>query len=67
MILATGGGVSDFFPLPDYQTDANVPLSLDTKFKGRGVPDVAGDADPDTGYKVLVDGQQIGGWWYKVR
>lgn len=23
----------------------------------RGVPDVAGDADPDTGYQVLVDGQ----------
>lgn len=60
---ATGGGVSDFFPLPDYQTHANVPVSLNTKFKGRGVPDVAGNADPSTGYKVLVDGQQyvIGG------
>jgi kumamolisin len=60
---ATGGGVSDFFPLPDYQANANVPASLNAKFKGRGVPDVAGDADPNTGYKVLVDGQQfvIGG------
>lgn len=60
---STGGGVSDFFPLPDYQAKANVPLSLNTKFKGRGVPDVAGNADPSTGYKVLVDGQQfvIGG------
>jgi len=60
---ATGGGVSDVFPLPDYQSDANVPLSLSSQFKGRGVPDVAGDADPDTGYNVLVDGQQfvIGG------
>jgi kumamolisin len=30
---------------------------------GRGVPDVAGNADPATGYQVLVDGQQnvIGG------
>ena len=30
---------------------------------GRGVPDVAGDADPESGYNVLVDGQQtvIGG------
>ena len=30
---------------------------------GRGVPDVAGNADPDTGYQILVDGQQtvIGG------
>lgn len=56
---ATGGGVSDFFTLPDYQANANVPVSLNTKFKGRGVPDVAGDADPSTGYKVLVDGQQL--------
>jgi kumamolisin len=25
---------------------------------GRGVPDVAGNADPETGYQVLVDGKQ---------
>ncbi len=56
---ATGGGVSEFFPLPDYQAKAKVPVSLNTKFKGRGVPDVAGDADPSTGYKVLVDGKQL--------
>ncbi|MDB5111411.1 MAG: family peptidase [Mucilaginibacter sp.] len=56
---STGGGVSDYFPLPNYQASAGVPLSLDTKFKGRGLPDVAADADPDTGYKVLVDGQQM--------
>lgn len=60
---ATGGGVSDFFPLPDYQANTNIPVSLNNNFKGRGLPDVAGDADPSTGYKVLVDGQQfvIGG------
>jgi kumamolisin len=56
---AGGGGVSTYFPLPDYQTNANVPLELDTNFKGRGVPDVAADADPDTGYKVRVDGQDM--------
>jgi len=56
---ATGGGVSDFFQLPDYQKKAKVPLSIDTKFKGRGVPDVAGNADPQTGYKVRVDGQNL--------
>jgi kumamolisin len=56
---ATGGGVSNFFALPDYQLNANVPLSIGTQYKGRGVPDVAGDADPNTGYKVLVDGQQM--------
>ncbi len=56
---ATGGGVSDVFPLPDYQSAANVPLAIISQFKGRGVPDVAADADPDTGYNVLVDGQQL--------
>ena len=56
---ASGGGVSSYFPLPDYQASANVPLEIDTQFKGRGVPDVAANADPDTGYKVLVDGQEL--------
>ena len=56
---ASGGGVSSYFPLPYYQANAKVPLEIDTQFKGRGVPDVAADADPDTGYKVLVDGQEL--------
>jgi kumamolisin len=55
---ATGGGVSEVFPLPSYQQSAHVPLSVNaSKHKGRGVPDVAGDADPATGYQVRVDGQ----------
>jgi kumamolisin len=57
---ATGGGVSDVFALPDYQTSANVPVSVNpSHFKGRGVPDVAGDADPATGYQVRVDGYDV--------
>jgi len=56
---AGGGGVSTYFPLADYQANAKVPLEIDTKFKGRGLPDVAADADPNTGYNVLVDGQQL--------
>ena len=56
---ATGGGVSDFFPLPDYQANTNVPLSISTQFKGRGLPDVAADADPNTGYNVRVDGANM--------
>lgn len=56
---ATGGGVSDYFPLPDYQANANVPVAISTKFKGRGLPDVAADADPNTGYNVRVDGQNM--------
>ncbi len=60
---ATGGGVSTVFALPSYQSSAGVPAQPQTNFAGRGVPDVAGDADPSTGYQVLVDGQNqvIGG------
>jgi kumamolisin len=60
---ATGGGVSTEFALPDYQSAAGVPANVDTGQSGRGVPDVAGDADPQTGYTIRVDGsdQTIGG------
>jgi kumamolisin len=61
---ATGGGVSDFFPVPAYQNAIGIPVSANPGgHKGRGVPDVAGDADPATGYAVRVDGQEfvIGG------
>jgi kumamolisin len=62
---ATGGGVSSVFPVPSYQSDANIqPASVNPpNSTGRGVPDVAGDADPNTGYLILVDGQEfpIGG------
>jgi kumamolisin len=61
---ATGGGVSSVFPLPSWQTNAGVPPSANPgKAIGRGVPDVSGDADPQTGYTIQVDGEQetIGG------
>jgi kumamolisin len=62
---ATGGGISSFFPLPAWQkglralTTAGSQVALTM----RGVPDVSGDADPDTGYDVRVDGTDtvIGG------
>jgi kumamolisin len=58
---ATGGGVSDTFTLPSWQAAAGVPAPAGPA--GRGVPDVAGCADPATGYQVRVDGQStvIGG------
>ncbi len=53
---AGGGGFSDQFPLPSWQASAKIrPPSGE----GRGVPDVSGDADPQTGYQVLVDGQSM--------
>jgi len=59
-----GGGVSGTFRLPPYQSNAGVPPSLNPPgFKGRGVPDVTGDGDPDSGYNILVDREKrtIGG------
>jgi kumamolisin len=50
---ATGGGISDAFTRPAWQADAGVPPG------GRGVPDVAADADPRTGYQVRVDGRDL--------
>jgi len=47
---ATGGGYSAVFPRPSWQAN-------DVSLPGRGVPDAAGNADPETGYNVLVDGQ----------
>ncbi len=59
---ASGGGVSELVPLPGYQAQSAVPKAPNG-FSGRGVPDVAGDADPETGYRVFVHGREtvIGG------
>ena len=54
---ATGGGVSELTAVPEWQANAGVPPSVNTGFQGRGVPDVAGDADPNTGYNIRVHGQ----------
>jgi len=56
---ATGGGVSDTFGLPAWQASAGVPGRAGTGRPGRGVPDVAGNADPVTGYQVRVDGRAL--------
>ena len=53
---ASGGGVSDHFPLPLWQSDARVPAGPERR-KGRGVPDVAGLADPRHGCELLIDGR----------
>jgi kumamolisin len=52
---ASGGGYSGHFSRPDWQSGNDQT--------GRGVPDVAGDADPATGYTVAIDGESatVGG------
>jgi len=53
---AGGGGYSNQFALPSYQSIAGIkPFGAG----GRGVPDVCADADPETGYQVLVDGESL--------
>jgi kumamolisin len=53
---ATGGGISQAFAVPAFQRATGLPANLDTGRPGRGVPDVAGNADISTGYLVLVHG-----------
>jgi kumamolisin len=48
----TGGGFSRFFPEQDFQ--AGAPHG-----PGRMVPDVAANADPVTGYNVVVHGESV--------
>jgi kumamolisin len=54
---AGGGGISDFFAKPSYQSGVAVPPSVNPGgHVGRGLPDLAADADENTGYQVRVDG-----------
>jgi kumamolisin len=54
---AGGGGFSSVFPLPPWQQ--SLGIQDPSGGNGRGVPDVSGDADPQTGYNVVVDGQSM--------
>ena len=48
----TGGGYSTLFtPMPTWQAGGNMG-------PGRMVPDVSGDADPNTGYNIVLQGAQ---------
>jgi kumamolisin len=62
---AGGGGLSGFFALPDWQAGLKLTLTSGTTkaLSMRGLPDVGGDADPNTGYDVRIDGTEtvIGG------
>jgi kumamolisin len=62
---ASGGGLSSFFAVPSWQSGDTATHTNGTAvaLKKRGVPDVAGNADPETGYSVRIDGSDtvIGG------
>jgi kumamolisin len=53
----TGGGVSDYTARPSWQNGI-APVSINPgHFAGRGIPDVAANADPKTGYLTMSGGQ----------
>jgi kumamolisin len=59
----TGGGYSTIFPVQAFQVGAPPAPAGSTAGKGRMVPDVTGDADPQTGYYIFVHGSStvVGG------
>jgi kumamolisin len=57
--LASGGGVSRIFGAPSWQVGLPVPpRPAGDSTSGRGVPDVGADADPFTGCRLWVGGQE---------
>ena len=58
----SGGGVSAYEPEPDYQRTYDIPRA-----KGhRALPDVAYNADPNSGYVVYKSTKKSPGGWYTI-
>ncbi len=54
-----GGGISELTPVPDFQNEVKLPANANKNDKtGRGVPDLAGNANPATGYRIRVNGME---------
>ncbi|HMA49679.1 MAG TPA: hypothetical protein VKP60_07985, partial [Magnetospirillaceae bacterium] len=53
----------DLFAVPSFQTGIGLPASVNGGRAGRGVPDIAGNAAPNSGYRVITNGQSgvVGG------
>lgn len=57
---SSGSGISDVFDLPAWQAAAHIPASANPGGRiGRGLPDVAWDASPASGYAIRVDGRNL--------
>jgi kumamolisin len=54
---ASGGGISDIFPVPYWQLGAGIPVSVNDGHSGRGIPDIAGHA---AGYMIRFQGSLQG-------
>ena len=58
-VSGTGGGISDAFPVPAYQTGLVLPASVNDGAMRRGVPDVAGAAAGTPGYRIVLNGAEV--------
>lgn len=53
----SGGGISEYNSVPDYQQPLELPENANKNgIRGKGLPDIAGNANPATGYKIRVHG-----------
>lgn len=57
--IGSGGGISDVFPVPDYQAHLDLPPSVNDGGRRRGVPDVAAAASGTPGYRIVLNGAQM--------
>lgn len=63
LILSAAGERASEVTWDDSDTSSATGGGVSKHFAGRDVPDIAGNADPDTGYEVMIDGESavIGG------
>ncbi len=55
-VSGTGGGISDIYAVPDYQSGLALPASLNDGGRRRGLPDVAASAARSPGYRIVLGG-----------
>jgi kumamolisin len=58
-ISGTGGGISDVYPVPAYQSGLTLPTSVNDGGRRRGVPDLTASAAADPGYRIVVHGNPV--------
>jgi hypothetical protein len=68
---AGGGGLSQFWPAPSYQSGATTPFSSGTPCGSttgncRQVPDVSASADPQFGYPTFCSSRSCGSGWSRI-
>jgi kumamolisin len=57
--IGSGGGISELYPVPDFQLATAIPLSFNDGHAGRGVPDVAALAAGSPGYRIVVGAAEM--------